>query len=58
MHNTKVATYSQTRERGCVDGVEQWYSTWGAHTPGGARRHLRGDVKLKKKIDVLFQDKH
>jgi hypothetical protein len=23
----------------------QWYATWGMHTPGGTRRHLRGYVK-------------
>jgi hypothetical protein len=28
-----------------LDGVEQWYSTWGTRTPGGTRRHLRGYVK-------------
>jgi hypothetical protein len=22
--------------------LEQWYSTWGTHAPGGMRRHLRG----------------
>jgi hypothetical protein len=26
--------------------LDQWYSTWGTHTPGGTRRHLRGERKI------------
>jgi hypothetical protein len=40
---------------GMLSEVEQWYSTWGTCTPRGTGRHLRGYVKLKKK---LFHDKH
>jgi hypothetical protein len=39
-------------------GLDQWYSTWGTHTPGCKRRHLRGYVKLKIYIYILFYDKH
>jgi hypothetical protein len=30
--------------------IDQWSSTWGARTPGGTRRHIRGYVKLRKDI--------
>jgi hypothetical protein len=39
-----VHTDVQQEEHGLLG---QWYSTWGTHTRGGMRRHLRGYVKLK-----------
>jgi hypothetical protein len=38
---------------GCLD---QWYSTGGRRTPGGTRRHLRGYVKFKISIYILFPE--
>jgi hypothetical protein len=36
--------------------LEQWYSTGGTRTPGGTRRHLRGYVKFKISIYILFHE--
>jgi hypothetical protein len=43
---------------GCiaVARVGQWYSTGGTRTPGGTRRHLRGYVKFKISISILFPE--
>jgi hypothetical protein len=38
--------------------LKQWYTIWSTSTPGGARRHLRGCLKLKKNSYILFRDKH
>jgi hypothetical protein len=37
-------------------GLKQWYSTGGTRTPGGTRRHLRGYVKFKISIYILFPE--
>jgi hypothetical protein len=38
------------------DHLDQWYSTGGTRTPGGTRRHLRGYVKFKISIYILFPE--
>jgi hypothetical protein len=43
----------QTQLRG---SIHQWYSTGGKHTPGGTRRQLRGYVKFKISIYILFHE--
>jgi hypothetical protein len=34
---THLSPYDSTQY-----SLDQWYSTWGARTPGGTRRHLGG----------------
>jgi hypothetical protein len=36
--------------------IEQWYSTGGTRAPRGTRRHLRGYVKFKISIYILFHE--
>jgi hypothetical protein len=39
-----------------VNLLDQWYSTGGTRTSGGTRRHLRGYVKFKISIYILFPE--
>jgi hypothetical protein len=51
-----------SRTRGDVDNhlkvtinvLDQWYSTWGTRTPGGARRHVRRYIKSQQVRTTLI----
>jgi hypothetical protein len=38
------------------NAIDQWYSTGDTRTPGGTRRHLRGYVKFKISLYILFHE--
>jgi hypothetical protein len=50
------AALSQGKELITCSPLSQWYSTGGMRTPRGTRRQLRGYVKFKISIYILFHE--